>query len=316
MLNSKQMAIYVKGLRTLSYTAVVLLTFCVSPLLSASEATSDVPGSQDVNLIKRYPRSHIIQFEQETADLPYRLILGSLKKINNVLSPKKSQQIEGKLTRLTYRIPDGSRSDEVSDYFSRRVLENKGEVIFHCQGRDCGSSNYWANTIFRRAVLYGPEQFQNFFVARFGEVNTFVSIYTAQRGNKRLYAHLEIVKASRSEVETDPKSLLSQLQGQGVYLLSGVDFDANHHLTQESASVIAVAATAINLDDSLQVYVVGHLQGSGSLQSLLDNSRRRADEVVSVLTEKGVNPSRVSAQGVGPLSPAVSSTRIELVLIR
>jgi|TARA_Y100000310_G_scaffold285559_1_gene309109 outer membrane protein OmpA-like peptidoglycan-associated protein len=289
-----------------------------SPLLQASEATSDVPGSQDFDLVKRYPRSHIIQYERPQGDLPYRLILGPLKKVNNILSPKKSQQVEGRLTSITYRIPDGSRSEEVSAYFMRMATESKGAVIFRCQGRECGSSNYWANTIFKRSVLYGPEQFQNFFVSRFivGDTTTVASIYTARRGNKRLYAHIDIIETRQSNVETDPQRLLDRLLDRGVYLLSGVDFDAEHRLTPQSAAAIAVAAAAISMHAPAKVYVVGHLQGTDALQSLVDNSRHRADQVASLLIERGVDPGRISAHGVGPFAPlgGSSEARIELVL--
>ncbi len=303
--------------RPLWYATVALLAFGSAPL-SASEATSDVTNSRDFDLVKRFPRSHIIQYERQTEDVPYRLILGSLKKVNNVLSPKKSEMIVGKLTSITYRIPDGSRSDEVADYFVRRATESEGTVLFTCQGRECGSSNYWANTIFRRAGLYGPEQLQNFTAVRFagGSTTAVVSIYTAQRGNKRLYAHLDIVETKHSEVETKPQTLLNRLLDRGVFLLSGVAFNRDHQLTAESRPAIAVAAAAINMQESLKVYVVGHLQGTDSLQSLVDHSTRRAEQVASVLIEEGVEPARLSAHGVGPFAPLGSSKgeRIELVL--
>ena len=308
-----------RWLRWVSGAGLVLpFLLAVSPMLSASEATSDVPGSADYDLLERFPRSHIMQYEQESAASPYRLILGSLKKINNVLAPKRSKQIDGRLTRLTYRIPDGNRSDEVSDHFIREVEENDGQVIFHCRGRECGSSNYWANTIFERSVLYGPEQFQNFFVARFidADASTFVSVYTAQRGNRRLYAHLDVVEANQTEVGADPRSLLDHLRDRVSYLLSGVNFDSTHHLTMDSERSIAVAAAAIKLDESVKIYVVGHLQGAGSLESLVDTSRQRAEQVVTKLIEHGVDPVSISAHGVGPLSPLDNSTaaRIELIL--
>lgn len=315
------------GLRLLTYAAFApALFFSVPALLCASEATSDVAGSRDFDLIKRFPHSHIVRYEQATETLPYRLILGPLIKVNNILSPKKSRHIEGKLTRITYRIPDGNRSDEVSDYFNRNLADNKIEVIFHCRGRDCGSSNYWANTIFKRAVLYGPEQFQNFFVARFNRASgtTFVSVYTAQRGNRRLYAHLDIIESAQTEVEMDPQIVLNSLLDQGMYLMAGVDFSLDHHLTPASAKVIAIAATALNMDESFNVYVVGHLQGSDGLKSLVDHSRQRAQQVVTMLIEEGVKTTRISAQGVGPLAPVHGSVgpdnstggRIELVLVR
>lgn len=321
MLYFKEKARSAELISLLTIVAVALpVFFVVSPLLSASEATSDVAGSRDFDLIQRFPRSHIIQYERNTADLPYTVILGSLKKINNVLSPKRFQQVEGKLTSITYRIPDGRRSDEVSDHFLRKVAENKGEILFQCQGRDCGSSNYWANTIFKRSVLYGPEQFQNFFVARFQAANTIriASIYAAQRGNKRLYAHLDIIEFQQSDGATDPQTLLNRLLARGVYLLSDVAFDPTHHLTPESSAAIAVAAQALKLDESVRVYVVGHLEGSDGLQSLVDHSRQRADQVESMLIEQGVKPSRISAHGVGPLAPLGNSSGacIELVLAR
>ena len=71
-----------------------------------------------------------------------------------------------------------------------------------------------------------------------------------------------------------------------MFLLSGVAFNRDHQLTAESRPAIAVAAAAINMQESLKVYVVGHLQGTDSLQSLVDHSTRRADQDASTAEDE------------------------------
>ena len=114
---------------------ILSLVLLFSSNLCASESSTDVPGSSDSVFLKRYPRSHIIEFEKSSEEVSYNLILGSLKKVNKVLSPKKSRRLNGKLTRMTYRIPDGIQTREVSEHFKSQ-LDQRGEILFTCEQRE------------------------------------------------------------------------------------------------------------------------------------------------------------------------------------
>jgi outer membrane protein OmpA-like peptidoglycan-associated protein len=283
--------------------------------LYASEASSDIPGSSDSIFLKRFPRSHIIDFERSAEEVSYNLILGSLKKINKVLSPKKSRRLNGKLTRITYRIPNGIPSREVYEHFKSQIGES-GEMLFSCEERTCGSSNYWANIVFHKAELYGPEEDQYLLVGQFMQDNQqyLATVYTIQRGNRRVYTHLEVIQAELT-VGKDPASMLDILQSDGILHLDSVKFDANDQLIDDP-KLIANLVTLLNIDSSVSVYIVGHMAGQENLDSALTKSRQRAEQLMARLVQGGIAVGRMSAQGVGPLAPAkgVPRDRIDLVL--
>jgi outer membrane protein OmpA-like peptidoglycan-associated protein len=283
--------------------------------LYASEASTDIPGSSDSVFLKRYPRSHIIDFEKSSEEVTYDLILGSLKEINQVLSPKKSRGLSGLLTRMTYRIPNGIRTREVSEHFKSQMTAG-GEILFSCEERQCGSSSYWANRVFQKAELYGPEEYQYLLVGQFMQDNRqyLATVYTIQRGNRRVYTHLEVIEAQLA-IGMDPASMLGILQSDGILRLDNVAFDASNHLIDDP-KVIGDLVTLLNINSSVNVYIVGHGADQGNLDADQTKSKQRAEQLVARLVEGGIAADRLSAQGVGPLAPikGVSSNRIDLVM--
>ena len=111
----------------LSLLATCLLV--TGPVVLASEATSDVDGAADPEFLKRFPHSHIVMYETTAEVESHTLVYGALKKINNVLIPKEAMVVDGTLTRITYRIPDGNRSSKVFKYFHSQLKWRETDFI-------------------------------------------------------------------------------------------------------------------------------------------------------------------------------------------
>lgn len=63
-------------------------------------------------------------------------------------------------------------------------------------------------------------------------------------------------------------------------------------------------ATLLNADKTLNVYIVGHTDNVGTLESNMKLSEDRANSVVSMLINTyKVSAKQVTAKGVGPLAP-------------
>ena len=61
-------------------------------------------------------------------------------------------------------------------------------------------------------------------------------------------------------------------------------------------------------DPALKLHVVGHTDKVETLASNMDLSRRRADAIAKALTANyKIAASRLTAQGIGPLSPVASN---------
>lgn len=120
----------------------------------------------------------------------YRLALGPQKKINNVWRAEQSNNYRGQLRRLTQELPAEFTRAEVLSYYEDALSLANTARLYDCSGRDCGSSNSWANSHFNIKQLYGLDQAQNYRAYKVSESELLV-FYLVRRGNKRLYMQIE-----------------------------------------------------------------------------------------------------------------------------
>lgn len=297
---------------------LLLILLCSLSFGVVQAQSRDVSGAADHFAAERFPGARISSYS--SSEVPgYTLVLGRMQRVNGRVTPGDSQRLRGRLTRITYEIPDNFTAEEVYEHYRAQILGAGQAALFSCQGRGCGSSNFWANEVFGNRVLYGPEANQLYLAARIqGELELFAALYVITRGNRRVYAHLELLEAQGfdAELQASPQALLSRLNRDGSVVIPQLRFDNNDELIDASGLQQLVAV--LQLDTLLQVYVVAHLQGEDNLDMLLSRSRRRADTIRAALMLEGIDGERLQAAGVGPLAPACTDSscaeRVELVL--
>ncbi|MEQ8952503.1 MAG: DUF4892 domain-containing protein, partial [Gammaproteobacteria bacterium] len=125
---------------------------------SANEVT-------DHPLFDRFAYSQIVEADFEE-DTNYRIVLGSLQRTRGAVTAEDSQLVRGDLTRIVYEVSQEFDGRDVYDFFLEQMEERGYSQLYTCQGRGCGSSNYWANDIFGNRILYGPESNQFYLVMR------------------------------------------------------------------------------------------------------------------------------------------------------
>jgi len=297
-----------------------------SNLLSASllMVFASVVSAQatDHPLISGFPDSEIISAEFES-DSNYSLVLGRLQRSRGVVIPENSERLRGDVTRLIYEISLEFNGEDVQQFFQEQFAERGYEQLFNCAGRECGSSNYWANDIFRNRVLYGPERNQYFTAVR---INSDISepshlvLYIITRGNRRIYAYLEIVQppGTATPVEFASSELLVDIEQSLSVVVPGLTFTNDRQL--DPAADLSGLASEIQNTPERSFYVVAHLTGPQELEQLLNRSTIRAQTIRQQLINLGVVSSQLIARGLGPLAPSCSAgeclERVELVLIQ
>ncbi len=306
----------------------LVFALCILPVglynaAAMADQNRDVSGSKDFPTIARYPQAAIVAYVQDQ-EVNYRLALGILKKVQGRVVPEYKQRLLATLTRITYRIPEGVSGEEVYAFYRKQLLAVRQNELFSCQSRQCGSSNFWANNIFDNRILYGPERNQFYFAALLEPglsqaQQAFAAVYVITRGNKRLYAHIDVIESEAEtghNLQANPETVLEILRQKGSILLTGTRFSAQDEIEQEGS--LTNIAKALAMDVRLRLYIVGHLQEGESLASLSQRSLRRAENVKDVLVQKGIDAVRLTAKGVGPLAPSCDFSncqqRIELVL--
>ncbi|MBD3648443.1 MAG: DUF4892 domain-containing protein [Pseudomonadales bacterium] len=273
--------------------------------LAVVASAADFEG-QRFALIEPFPGSEVVEFAEDERETPRRIILGALKKVNNVLEPERSKYIRGSRVAITSRIPDERRTSVVKQHFHNQASSH-GQILYECRGRQCGSSNYWANTVFDRAILYGPEEDQHYILATMeGESSYYVAIYVAQRGTREIYSHLEIITAPGGRV-IDRATIDSALKSQGKFILPrDVDDKA-----------LAAIVDAIQARPTWRIAIIGHdsLSRGETVDAAIERTREMAAALDDRLEEAGLEASRVDSFGVGPLAPMDNEERERLELV-
>lgn len=305
--------------------------------LSFGQASAVEIGFTDHSLITGFAYAEII--ERELArDINHQVVLGALERVRGEVIPEDSERLRGDVTKINYEISEEFSGADVYQFFQEQLERRNYEVLFSCEGRACGSSNYWANDVFRNRILYGPERNQYYMAFRSRadvEDAPYFSLYIITRVNRKIYAYIEVIEpggtqdpeqiAAIQEPQVEDASvssgassgLLQQLREQGSVILPEIDFQSNDRLP--ASLDIASLAAALQADASVSVYLVAHLSQEGrSLEELMERSAARASSLRQALIAAGISAERIEAAGVGPLAPSCAvdncSQRIELVL--
>lgn len=132
-------------------------------------------------------------YEDRITTRNYILALGPYEKIGNLWQPEKKQRLAGDLLRQTHKIPKDYSEQDIYDYYIAALGDNN-EVLYRCESFNCGDSNNWANVHFGIKQLYGLDRNQFYRVVRL-ESGIYATIYIVRRGNRRIYAQIEMIKA-------------------------------------------------------------------------------------------------------------------------
>jgi len=284
-------------------TLIPILLLAALPLRAA-----DVAGSRDPLDLARMPHSWIVGYELDESLLPREYALGRVDKTKRNVRVEHEVRAAASREWATYEMPAGTQPDEVIEHYLG-VLNT--EPLFSCRGRDCGRSNLWANEIFKRAILYGPDANQFYFAAE--REGALVALYVIQRGNRRVYAHLEVLQPDRQVAVERNTEALDRLAGDGLALVEGVTPDRLGNLDKAETALLESLTAGMNVFAGQTVYVVCHLYGQETAAILIERAQGCAERAVAVLrTDEG--PELV-AFGAGPLLPRVGGgPRLELVL--
>ncbi|MGE0622497.1 MAG: DUF4892 domain-containing protein [Pseudomonadales bacterium] len=288
-------------------SAALCCLLALLPLASVRAAV-DVSGARDPLDIERYPHSFIVAYDADDAFLPREYALGRVDKTRRNVRVEHEVRTAATREWATYEMPAGVETTDVVEHYLGVI---GGETLFTCKGLDCGRSNLWANEVFNRSMLYGPDRNQFYYAGRYHD--HLIALYVIERGNKRVYAHLEVLKPEHQVAVRPNQQLFERLAGEGLATIEGVVPAVTGTLTDADAEVLASLADGFDVFRGQIIYVVCHLYGSLSGAELIERSGRCAGQAVDLLG-RAEGPDLVPF-GAGPLLPRLGSgSRIELVL--
>lgn len=284
--------------------------------------SQDFEGSKDHLLISRYPGS-VIKYYETNDFLEYAIATGpqtGYKKIDDWVETK------GKRTRIYYEF-DGTvtLSEIYGNYLS--AMEKEGFEIL-AKGNDANKKNTqgvggltWLGTFYSK----NPYPSSAGILLQAGSATSGGTCYIAgklQRDAGSVYViiggseHSATKKVFMIDVveETIMKDdlisinatiMLKGLKAEGKIAIYGIFFDVNKYdVKPESAHSLKEISILLANNPSLNIYIVGHTDMTGTLEHNMELSQKRAEAVVAELTSRyGVNSGRITAKGVGPFAP-------------
>jgi OmpA-OmpF porin, OOP family len=237
-------------------------------------AQTDVQGSKDHPLITRMPGYYISQYNvSEFAGFDPTVIGG------------KDVHWEGKVYSYGYERKEGGRPISML-----QIVRNYETAIKRAGGKILGGDE-------RRVA------------AEIRKEGALTGVYMEAFNDGREYS-LTIVESQtmKQEVVADAKAMRNDLADTGKTIVYGIYFDtASATIKPESEPALVEVVNLLNGSPALKVYVVGHTDNVGGLESNLKLSSDRAASVVKAITARGVAASRLKSAGVGPYSPVASN---------
>lgn len=304
----------------------------------------DVDNAKDHELLTRYPGSNIVNyFTRDYNEVRLAVASGKPEK-----EPQKWLTVSGKQTAIVYEIPLGKSTVEVMKNYQDAMYAQKAEILFECKSGNCDGTSAWYSAKFFEKVYgkdnrqsngnvshyYGFEAYheaQRYMVAK---ILTSDKVYYIEIGMTPSYdgnpvkVSVEIIEQEAMEtglIFLNAEVIKDKLEKEGKLILDGILFDTGKAtLKQSSFAVIEMVGDYLNKNLQARLYIVGHTDDVGSLDTNLQLSEDRATAVVSALMNNYDDfGTRLTPLGVGPASPVstneteegrMKNRRVEIVL--
>lgn len=289
---------------------------------TAFASAADIKGSADHPLVPRYESSEIIVYTSEEFT-DYALLVGKVAaRGDKEKNPDAAQPLEGRLTRIAYRTPEGRAVLEVFRNYEQALAGAGFVPVFSCAKEECGGRNFnhAASPKSGYSAFGEYEEEQRYLAARLTrpEGDVYVSLYVVMNAggggpNKgRAMVQLDVVELQpmeRKMVVVAASEMQRDITADGRVAVYGIHFATDSDAVEEdSRPQLEEIAQLLQNGPDLKVLIVGHTDSQGSLDYNLDLSKRRAQAVVDLLTvEYGVAGDRLTSIGVGMAAPVATN---------
>jgi outer membrane protein OmpA-like peptidoglycan-associated protein len=283
---------------------LALLAFIRLLGLSPAHAQrGDVAGARDFPGIGRFGGSVISGYQVRNFDAA-RLQAAPFKD----RKPADARRLEGRVTRIAYRINPGASILEVSRNFETQLAGAGYQTLVACDVDACGGIPF----VEAVDALPIPQMWVDGFDYRYfagrkaeGGSETFVSVLTS-KNNDQVYVQLTVVQVGAIENKmVDAAAMAKGLGEKGHIALYGILFDTDKAVIKpESRPTLDEIAKLLTSQPRLNVIIVGHTDSQGAYEHNMNLSRRRAEAVAAELVQQyRIAKSRLQTAGVGFLAP-------------
>lgn len=261
------------------------------------------------------PAQARVVYESAQEQEDYRLVQGVYKRINNEWRVQGEQLMSGFLKSQTIELPRTVNEQEAFAGIRQQLGSYQRRELFECENLLCGTSNAWANTHFKKSVLYGIDASQ-----RYGVYETqdhqgrvvYVVLYAVKRGNGSVYLQLDQLQVGSGEqgrLVTPAKSIIHSLAERGYFSIPLSLVDGRIVI---AGAQLQELVKAIKSERGKNFVLVGHDYSAGDA---LANGRQSAEQVAALLGGQGLStvPEVFSVGRYAPAGRGAQSVRVDLV---
>ena len=256
--------------------SVVLSVIAVLASLVSTAGGQDVEGARDHPLFNRLPNYHIDDYKESEFD----------SYDNFVASDGSYMTVEGRTYYIDYYFDEGTQ------YLTEAAIKKNYKDAFEKIGG---------------VVQYEDDSNVYMSLDKGGQV-TWVRV-NPWNGGQGIALYIVEEAAMEQVIVADADAMARDISLAGKAAVYGIYFDTGKAVVKpESGPALAEVVKLLDNNPGMKLFVVGHTDLVGSIDSNMDLSRRRAEAVVEVLvSERGVDRSRLDPHGVGPLAPAATN---------
>lgn len=236
-----------------------------------------------------FPESSVFE-SVAISETRFDLALGGMEKKNGEWLNEKSTRVAISGQRVTFEIGRNVSVNEVFAFYQNYFKPNLLKPLYRCESLDCGSSAQWANGYFGVRELYGIDNTQRLAIWLVNGENgqKAVTMYVVQRGNKRVYAHLDLFDLAEPILsDSSPVSFLSD-----VFNVETMTIDQLRDLAGQLRSL---------QNNGLVIMLVGHSYVSSDIDENRAVGLKQAQALADRLTTLGVEG--LSVESAGMLAP-------------
>ena len=259
---------------------VIFSLFLLVTVKGLSQAPQqDIKGSKDHPMLTRMPDFYISDYKDAEFD-SYKFIGGD----------KQPVIIEGHKYFIGYRLKSGTPEPG-----ELKIRKNVQDALKKIGGKVVFDDNF--NKVSTIAVQKDGKE-------TWIEVRSYNNMY-----------RLNIVERAimEQEIVANADAMGDDISNTGHVAVYGIYFDTGKsEIKPESDAAIEQISLLLKSNESLKVYVVGHTDNVGTIDSNMKLSKERADAVVnSLITKYGIPGARLKSYGVASLSPVASNDNEE-----
>lgn len=252
-----------------------------------------------------FPQAKVIA-ERGQENHHYLLPLGRVKRDRDLGRdvPSSYKRLEGRFSSTLWELERDFPLREAREIVTTKLDVPGYEILFSCEGRDCGESFAWANSVFDQAKVYGNDRSQSLWTVRDRGAQRYHVFYLVERPNRRTYFYHESLEVPDLALDADVIQQL--LEQQGYVVLGEVmirdgrepDFGLVVEKIKKHGSQLAPELLVIHRQGD-----IGEVAQSLSLQKSL----------VSALADIGVQAQVEDVSNLAPRADAPSSIWVEWV---